>query len=166
MFSLKLAALFTFICIIHSALSCRCARPDVMRSYYLGLEKVYSNCRMKTPFCVVASSASFATCGYKNLEMNKRYVLPLKRKGYSVLSPCSYSANIETIPSGALSFLSKRDCGCPGPPYIAPCAGPPCSRSSPPCSQAVTCRNHVCGGCSAQWFDVNKLPACGNLRNY
>ena len=40
--------------------------------------------------------------------------------------------------------------------FRQPC-GPP---EKPPCKEAVKCLDNYCGGCLAEWFNKDGLPAC------
>lgn len=136
------------------------------RWFFLQVNKVYAGCPPKTPFYVVAESASNgALCGI-NLTEGSTYILPLKPCGESSLSLCGVAIETIHLSKENKDFLDRRHlcckgtCRCANPlTPMASCLAQPCAVTRPLCP-VDKCVNNYCGGCTAEFFDKKGLPAC------
>lgn len=139
-------------------------RPaDKLVYYWLQVTKVYGGCsKKKVPYCVVAKSESFASCGYVNLQEGSTYVLPIKQSGLSTLGTCTRQFRYTT--PEVKKFLDSRSICCNGrckcSSFVARCVASPCSVTRPSCPDAVKCKDNYCGGCNAEFFNSKGEPAC------
>lgn len=101
-------------------------------------------------------------------------VKTIKLTEYCVIIPSivKYIRHFSSLSEADKSFLDSRQiccngvCKCANGDQPVSCFRPPCSPpEEPPCEEAVKCVDNYCGGCVAEWFQEDKLPACKERNN-
>ena len=136
--------------------------------FKLRVTKVFDDCTPEVPYEATAiSSVQGSQCGVF-LKTGVSYLLPLKpgaRRQTTIFS-CGFIMPVNRLSKDRKEFLNSRKLCCKGycqcadgTPEVA-CKMAPCDVSKLPCAEAINCVDNYCGGCNAEWFDKNNLPAC------
>eukprot|EP00171_Calliarthron_tuberculosum_P003241 IDg3241t1 len=139
-------------------------QPFAKRYYLLVVHKAYWGCARPTPFSVwVSTPTNSGLCG-TTLQLGTRYLLPLRQYKDHSISLCDGIRQISTLTKDERNFLDRRQHCCNGQcrcanSNLVQCFRRPCNMK-PPCSTATKCYDNYCGGCGAEWFNKDHLPAC------
>lgn len=136
--------------------------------YTLKVLKVGDGCFPRLPYRAFAvTSGSPGSCGV-TLKKGFSYLLPLKKGAGKVsnIGLCGVNIQFEKVSQEQRKFVLSRvkccrgRCQCADGKSPVKCIIPPCKFAKRPCAEAKKCINNFCGGCNAEWFDKNRLPAC------
>lgn len=132
------------------------------RVYILKVTKTYG-CKRST-LAVATTATNSAACGV-NLRFGVTYLTALRRTGTTPISLCGITREFSSLSAANKQFLNTREtccfgsCKCLNAPRVN-CFVNPCRFAKRPCAEAVKCVDNYCGGCFAEWFTKDNLPAC------
>lgn len=142
----------------------------LQRQFAARVIQPFSGCLQAGDQVVLTTAIDGAACGVY-LTVGEAYVLATRDQGNVVagrpardVNSCDWQSRWVDISPEDLDFLWSRplDCGgvstCADGSYPVSCVVDPCS-TAPACPDGA-CEDNTCGGCIAEFYDVDDYPVC------